>query len=366
MSWIKIITINLLVICSSLFLLMILPPLANSSYKLIQQIGLDPTSDSRAYLELYKDFGWAEQHWKEFHNLSTTYYDYITWRKDDFSGETINIIEGIRHSSIPNEIVNSKETWFFGGSTAWGSGVNDKNTLPSLVAIKNQILTKNYAEPGYISRQSLSYLQNLYLMGKGGGNTVIFYDGVNDVAMRCRSESKGIGSDREIQIRNNLIALGGDSRGGFSFNRTFSQLKDFMVLVSNRLFTNNSAEFYYSCANSSQRANFVAETLVNTWIQAQLLAEANGDQFIAILQPVAFYKSPNISYLNLNDSNSIQLKKQFEALYPLIIEYASSSDLNFFDLTDIFNGCNDCYVDFCHVGIQGHKTLAKHVSGLVP
>ena len=36
---------------------------------------------------------------------------------------------------------------------------------------------------------------------------VIFYDGVNDVAHRCRSEIQGLGTGRENQIQNDLKAV---------------------------------------------------------------------------------------------------------------------------------------------------------------
>ena len=42
---------------------------------------------------------WAGRHFKEFGELPTTNYDFITWRRADYSGETINITNGVRHST---------------------------------------------------------------------------------------------------------------------------------------------------------------------------------------------------------------------------------------------------------------------------
>ena len=82
---------------------------------------------------LYSDIPWAEQHFVEFSKLSTTYYDFITWRRDDFTGDTINIKDGVRLTKGTRS-QNWKDInyYFFGGSTTWGTGVDDANTYPSL------------------------------------------------------------------------------------------------------------------------------------------------------------------------------------------------------------------------------------------
>ena len=48
--------------------------------------------------------------------------------------------------------------------------------------------------------------------------------------------------------------------------------------------------------------------------------------------------------------------------YPLIIELATASNLNFLDLTGVYDGCGECYIDFSHVGPQGHQILVSSLS----
>ena len=129
MNWIKILTINVAVFLALIGLLILLPPFAFTITQL-----LSSKKENRLDLAVYEPFDWEAKHFKEYYSLSTSYNDYNVWRRDDFSGETINIIDGLRKTSKPKKRNSDEEYWFFGGSTTWGVGVNDKNTYPSLVA----------------------------------------------------------------------------------------------------------------------------------------------------------------------------------------------------------------------------------------
>ena len=148
-------------------------------------------------LDIYNEYEWAVKHYKEFDKLDTCYKDFYVWRRCDFKGQTINVIDGIRKTKLNgNKHSNFKQfdqISFFGGSTVWGTGVNDLTTLPSMFVEETNNYTINYGESGYISLQELSLLQNLYLEDKlGENNLIIFYDGINEVLARCRKDYKGL------------------------------------------------------------------------------------------------------------------------------------------------------------------------------
>ncbi len=367
MNWIKVLLINILLFFSLIGMLLLSPPILNSLYQLIKP-EKPKIMDSRSTLEIYKNFKWANKHFNEFYELSTTYYDFIGWRRDDYSGETININNGIRTTTKSFETSKEKiKYFFFGGSTTWGVGVNDVNTYPSIFSKLTRNDVTNFGETAYIARQSLAYLNN-YIINNSLGNmsniNVVFYDGVNDVAHRCRSEIKGLGTVRENQIQNTLNV---DKR--FGFGKTFSQFKEFANKVMQKfipnIFSDSKSENYYDCASNEKRALEVATSLIDTWEFTSEVVTAHGGKFIAVLQPVAYYGSPDISYLNLTGNNDKALAAQYKAVYPLIIKIASKRNLNFFDFSGIYNGCKDCYIDFCHVGPQGHQILvSKLISNL--
>ena len=130
-----------------------------------------------------------------------------------------------------------------------------------------------------------------------------------------------------------------------------------MGLINNT----HTVDNYYSCASDAERAEEVAATLVNTWLAASDLVKSKGGEFTAILQPVAFIGNPIIKYLNLTTSYDIALAEQYTAVYPLVREMAEKRNIRFIDLTHVYDGCDNCYIDFCHVGPQGHQILVPNL-----
>lgn len=372
MSWIKIISINIFILFALVGILLLTPLFIYLGHKIIKSgYKIEHVSDSRANFELYSSYDWAESHFKEIGELSTNYYDYITWRRNDYTGITINIKDGLRVTSNINKIdrVNAKY-WFFGGSTTWGTGVSDDFTYPSLFAKKTGYSVINFGEAGYLARQSLSYLNNYLIQNQKldlSGNNIIFYDGVNEVLHKCRREVSSLGSSRESQIQNKMSETGAQK---FGFDKTFEQLQEFLTNVFGKLLPSNVQntsviEQSYSCALNEAKAIEVANTLVDTWEIASNIVNSRGGTFTAILQPVAFLGNPIVDYLNLSIPKRLVLAKQYQAVYPLIIEVAKKRNINFINLTNLFDGCSDCYIDFMHVGPQGHKILVERFALLL-
>ena len=364
MSWIKVVFSNIFITFSLLGMLLVTPPLVYSLHSITSgNLSNSISIDSRSHLEIYNSILWADSHFSEFSKLSTTYYDFITWRRDDFVGETINITNGVRATTLSQTQNNDiADYYFFGGSTTWGTGVNDANTYPSLFAQRTETQVYNFGETGYIARQSLAYLNNFLignLISDLSGRHVVFYDGVNDVAHRCRSEIGGLGTGREQQIQNRLSS---SSYEKYSFAKLFEQLTQFLQAFTSKLGMQNStqvAEDIYSCSSNSDRAEEVAKTLVETWQAASDFVLQRGGNFTAILQPVAFVGNPNIHYLDLTSSSDLALGMQYKAVYPLIRQFAEAKNLNFVDLSSVYDNCDNCYIDFCHVGPQAHQILVE-------
>lgn len=367
MSWIKVIFINIFITFSLLGMLFLSPPVAYYVYSLISTNSVDnPSSDIKLSLDLYTDIPWVDSHYNELSKLNTTYYDYITWRREDFVGETINISNGLRLTTVPqNRNSNVSDYYFFGGSTTWGTGVNDANTYPSIFAQRLETHVINFGETGYTARQSLAFLNNFLVetsMSDLSGKHIVFYDGVNEVAHRCRSEINGLGTGREHQIQNSLSqnSLSQKSNEKYSFAKAFEQLTQFLQEVTRRLGAQNASsatERTYGCASDPNRAEEVAKTLVETWQVASDLVKHRGGNFTAILQPVAFVGNPNIDYLELTSSKDLVLSMQYEVVYPLIRQFVADKNINFIDLSSVFDDCDNCYIDFCHVGPQAHHIL---------
>jgi lysophospholipase L1-like esterase len=92
--------------------------------------------------------------------------------------------DGVRRTCFNSDDPRAKRVWVFGGSTVWGTGSPDCETLPShlsqLLNMSGPHIVTNYGEGGYVSTQAL--IRFLTLLRNGDRPDVaIFYGGFNDV-----------------------------------------------------------------------------------------------------------------------------------------------------------------------------------------
>ena len=359
MRWVKIIQFNILLTFAFIGALLLMPPTVYILYKFVTDDS-NKFNDSRADLELYKEFDWVTEHFTELYDLSNTYYDFVTWRRNYHEGKTINIKNGLRET-YKNKIHDNKSSkyYFFGGSTTWGTGVNDNNTYPSMFARLTGHEVTNFGESGYIARQSLAYLNNYIIRNSQidmNDVNVVFYDGVNEVIQRCRSDNEGFYTSRGSQIKE--ILKNKDKE--YSFSITFRQLEKLINKIrgsENIRKINN----LYNCDSNADKAQEVAQTLVNSWKVTADLVGTYGGTFTAVLQPVAYIGNANIEYLNLNSNEHKVKASQFKSVYSHVKKFVKNQNFNFIDLTDLYDGCTNCYIDFCHVGPQGNKILTSEL-----
>lgn len=210
---------------------------------------------------------------------------------------------------------SKKSVYFLGGSTMWGWGAPDNGTIPALFSSISGMPSYNKGERGFNSRQGIARLVNLLAQGEKI-DIVIFYDGVNDVAVSCRAELE-VSEHQETekfrkQIKESRL-LTNDKVKLFLNGSEFLQYLDFAFLFGTRsLVAKNNRKIFnlqmvkssvdnaYLCDNSLERAQRVAESIVNNWEIAHDLAEARGIKFLAILQPVAYVGNPKLTHLNFN------------------------------------------------------------------
>jgi len=140
MSWIKILAINFLMTFALIGIMFFIPPVYYSVVNIFKKSTSKQLLVKKLDLNIYSNYYWAQKHFIELSELTTQYFDYITWRRTDYSGYTININNGLRDTLTP-KYVNQKvgKFWFFGGSTTWGTGVSDNLTYPSIFAKQNNV-----------------------------------------------------------------------------------------------------------------------------------------------------------------------------------------------------------------------------------
>src|SRR5207248_2759198 len=119
--------------------------------------------DSRSASSYYTSQAWAPVYWHEFSaSRRQAYRPYVLWRRPAFSGKTINIDEhGVRLTPGAVCRPSSFKVFVLGGSTVWGTGSADWNTLPAYLQKELQRVSAkptcvvNFGESAYVSTQSV-------------------------------------------------------------------------------------------------------------------------------------------------------------------------------------------------------------------
>ncbi len=116
--------------------------------------------DPRVIAEGYGGETWPIRHYQELERLSVRWEPYVYFRQRPIAGQTITIDErGFRKRwQSPRDPTadahrRPSRIWMFGGSSLWGFGARDDQTIPSLVAQKIhahgiQAIVGNFSEIG--------------------------------------------------------------------------------------------------------------------------------------------------------------------------------------------------------------------------
>ena len=110
----------------------------------------------------------------------------MVWSRKTYDGALIHIDgEGQRATHFSSEHENALQLWLMGGSTMWGQGAPDTETIPSFMArqlnadLGVDVQVRNLGEIGYVSTQEIVALIRQLQLGRRP-DFVVFFDGVND------------------------------------------------------------------------------------------------------------------------------------------------------------------------------------------
>jgi len=181
-----------------------------------------PIPDPRVVAEGYEGAAWPVVHFRELEQLQERWQPYVYFRQKPFRGETITIDnEGVRttwqSSRQPGDRGErgSVKILTLGGSSLWGWGARDDQTIPSILARSLhekgwRVELKNLAEVGYVSTQEVIALTRELQAGYRP-DVVIFFDGVNDTTSALLEGEPGV-STNEINRRHEFNLLQSPAR----------------------------------------------------------------------------------------------------------------------------------------------------------
>lgn len=148
------------------------------------------------------DADWLAEAGAEFGAVSggLTYTSFVGNSLRDHDGEYVNVRDRRRRSYEPAVLSTEPlDVWFLGGSTMFGfSAQRDDHTIPSEVVRLAEddglaIRAQNLGSPGYVNMQETLLAAQLLAAGERP-DLIVFYDGINDLALQFQQAFGGFGT----------------------------------------------------------------------------------------------------------------------------------------------------------------------------
>ncbi len=411
MSWIKIVFINVIV----LLILLILGSLALRAWDAfitkdeIYQVKDLNTNTIRATYPNYNEYERADaiNIFTDYSAPKTGHSPFIEWRRNPYTGQSVNVEDQYKTRLSYNHNMNDS-IWFMGGSTIWGTGAKDEETIPSYFAKTSLQNVWNLGESGYTSFQEFIQLQIL-LVNDLTPEVVVFYDGVND-SIYCNTNTTALPThSREDEYRLSIEKypkhkqmikkLTEKAEQGYKlsdeiehiFNKVFhffsepyaKRLSGFFdkramsttynknLSSSRPLATFEKQHNYRNCDTDTKKARAAAQMTVNTWLLAYDLLSTKNIPVLFVLQPTSHIGTEFHQLDYLLDSEKQRIvdeKKSYEAQYAMIKKIWTEECLkhnacdNFLDLSVVFNGYQEpIFIDTMHISPNGNKIVANEI-----
>ena len=315
-------------------------------------------TDDRVELPNYTDKERAATILDEFRDLRTEYTPYVVWSRLPYQGEATTINEqGDRlHAETTDSPMGVLR--FFGGSSLWGSGVDDEGTLPARVnALYPEYKVHNHGESGFFSRPELARLINLVNQDEPM-DLVVFYDGGNDVGSLCRTDVEPNGSTRTGKIRRRVHP---PSEIAYTLFGALLEIVNGKFVKKHILRT---AESGWRCDDEPEYTEKIAQTMVNNWRIAHATAGVAGADFIAVLQPLAQIGNARIDHLGMRRPKKPDAyARVYERVRQIVAE---DPEIDwFYDLSNAYDGNEYIFIDGVHVSENGHDIMAQRIREVV-
>lgn len=358
----KIIAINLVVFLSLIVVadffsygfLAAMPRLSSLLHHGNQGASLE--ADARVNSPAYQDKKYARMIYRDLAAMKVLYDPNAVWSLAPQHGATLNIDEaGHRHTCYLSEVNNTKpavQIFMFGGSTLFGTGSDDCNTIPSqlvkqLTRSTQSVQITNFGVTGHESTQELAHL--IAELRKGARpDIVIFYDGVNDVY--AGAYSPGIPGAHE-----NL-----DSITNRFESSAWSQIWKNSSLMKLTSYIVDRTKRHSFAKTKTDSINETINTYKTNLEILDSLSHRYGFQYIAFWQPVMYVSHKSLTAYEKSNNETGLLSHIYQDAYGQRAKNSEFKQLSFYDISSVFDReQEDIYVDYCHVAPKGNQLVAE-------
>jgi lysophospholipase L1-like esterase len=346
-----------------------------ATFALRDHLTLPASPDQRVLVEGYGGATWPAEHYREIESLEERWQPYVYFRPKEFHGKTIAIgPDGLRATWQPPapspEPTAQKplKLLMLGGSSLWGFGARDNQTIPSLLARRLhdrgvQVEVKNLSELGYVSTQEVIDLMRELQKGYRP-DVVIFYDGVNDTTSAVLAGEAGL-TTNELNRRREFNLL-------HSPGRLLLALGDRLLADSGSLRLARAVRSRLGWPGSSvplsdeamrRLAGDVADRYVANVKLVEILAHGYGFRPFFIWQPTIFSKAALTAVERDEAQKYAWTEPAFRAVYEKIrVSPDLRADTAFRDLSGIFAGEQELvFIDYCHTTESANARIAEQM-----
>lgn len=316
------------------------------------------------------------------------YEPYTMWKRRPYRGNytTIDVL-GQRKTHFNSSNSNALQVWVFGGSTVWGVGAPDEETIPShLAKLLNEEFgidanVRNLGERGFVSTQEVIYLMRELQAGKRP-DVVVFYDGVNDAAaVSLWPEFPGSHISYDT-VRNRFEAINADA-GLSSFVRSTGLYRASRIVLD-RLdgdpFERDGIIVYSEPDDGSEPDyDWLAERGIDVWLANARVVESLARDYefttLTFFQPGL---SSDGKPLDPSERDLLASEMRFASLDMIIRVRAQmalslnrrladpSTSETVVNLNDLFIDISEpLYIDYVHVTGRGNEIAARKIGMVV-
>jgi lysophospholipase L1-like esterase len=365
----------------TLLILLFLEAGLRLTFALRDRLGAPESPDRRILAEGYGGATWPIEHYREIESLEERWEPYVYFRPKPFHGKTIAIgPDGLRATWQPTaasgEAAGKKtvKVLVLGGSSLWGFGARDDQTIPSLLARKLherglKFEIKNLAELGYVSTQELIGLTRELQEGYRP-DVVIFYDGVNDTTSALLSGEAGL-TTNEINRQREFNLLQSPRRLAAVLVEKLvvdSGLYRFARAVRSRLGPPTAPPSSRVPDDSMRHlAGLVADRYSANVKIVEILARGYGFRPLFFWQPTIFNKTTLTAVERDESQKYAWTERAFRTVYERVSESNElKSNPAFHDLSRIFvDEKSLVFVDYCHTTETANARLAEQMAAAV-
>ncbi|MEM6281366.1 MAG: hypothetical protein AAF787_04160 [Chloroflexota bacterium] len=317
-----------------------------------------PTLDDfRTALPYYQATDWGAVHWQEIQTITEGYEPFTVWRSQAFDGVTATVLaDGTRLTPGTNcDDPDAYTVFMFGGSTMWGMGATDDRSIPAYVqnTLGTDACVVNYGMFGYVATQGTIKLMTELQQGRVP-DTVIFYDGVNDILATHQNGAAAAHQNlSEVAAAYEPNTLGSALLESIRGAYTLRLLRGILPQPAPQTVDRPD--------NSILAAQTADAYLLNIEI-VDRLAETYGFEYAFFWQPVIAAGdkplTPEEESLagGLGDAESLYIQT-----YQLIEQHADDTE-NLYYIADAFDGVEQfIYADPFHIVPEGNEIIANRI-----